>query len=82
MPTLSLVSPLTKWKKGEYPLGPFVHIAVTSFIEDKGNLLITAQLMTDQEIDHAVDRLTAELEELRRSAKRELKTILAKQLAK
>ena len=45
-------------------------------------MLLTAQLMTDIEIDNAVNELVQELEELRKTAKKELRNLKAKMLAK
>ena len=80
MPQLLLYSPLHKWKSGDYPVHPFVHLSVVYNVEKDGQLLLSPQLMTDREIDETVDGLVQELEVFRRSAKKELKVIIGRQL--
>lgn len=83
MHKFALHSPLRSWKKDEMQVSPFVSLAVGSYSEDEeGRLLLTSQLMTETEIDQEVDELTQELEEFRRVAKKELKTLQAKMLEK
>jgi hypothetical protein len=59
-----------------------VSIAVGWHTDEGGQLLLTPQLMTDREIDEAVDGLIKELEEFRKAAKKELMTLRARMLAK
>ena len=82
MPKLSLHSPLHSWKKGEYPVSPFVYLCVGAHEERDGEILLSAQLMTDSEIDHEVNSITKELEEFRRRAKKELHMLRARMLEK
>jgi len=77
---LMMYSPLRSWKKGQLPISPFVSIAVGSHTETDGHLLLSPQLMTDDEIDNEVEKLVKELEQFRTSAKKELKTLRAKML--
>lgn len=82
MPTITLHSPLSNWRPGDYPISPLVHISLSAYSQHAGVILLSPQLMTDKEIDEAVDRLKAELETIRKAAKKELKKILALQLTK
>ena len=77
---LAIYSPLRSWKKGQMPLSPFISVAIGSHSETDGQLLLTAQLMTDSEIDYEVDNLIKELVEFRRIGKTELRTLRAKML--
>lgn len=80
MHKLTLYSPLRSWKKGQLPVSPFVSVAIGTHSEVDGQLLLTAQLMTESEIDHEVDSLVKELEEFRKNAKKEIRTLKAKML--
>lgn len=77
---LALYSPLRSWKKGQPPTSPSVSVAMGAHTEADGQLLLTAQLMTDSEIDHEVEVLMKELEEFRVMAKKELRTLKARML--
>lgn len=78
-----MYSPLHSWKKGEYPVSPFVAVAVGDHAtSNDGHLLLTAELVNNTEIDIHIDGLIAELEEFRRTAKSEIKKLQAKMLAK
>ena len=80
---LSVFSPLSSWKKGDYPVAPFVHISVDFHSEEEdGRILLSPQLVTDNEVDNAVDALIRELEAFRKAAKKELRLILTRQLEK
>jgi hypothetical protein len=67
-----MYSPLRTWKKGEMPLPPFVSISVGTHSESNGQIFLSPQLMSDGEIDYAVDQIRDELEEFRKVAKKEL----------
>ncbi|MCO6057965.1 hypothetical protein NG726_14960 [Pseudomonas sp. MOB-449] len=82
MDKLALHSPLHSWKKGQYPVNPFVYLSVGTHHEDDGRILLSAQLMTDVEIDHEVDSMIKELEEFRKKAKKELRMLRVKMLEK
>ena len=82
MHRFTIYSPLGVWKKGEYPTSPFLHLAAGAYSEQHGHVLLSAQLMTDSEIDEVVDGLKKELEEFRTKAKKELKSIQDKMLNK
>ena len=82
MSSLTLVSPLASRKPGEYPLSPFVHIGVGDAPSLSGQAILSPQLMTEHEVDHAINLLVAELEKLRLLAKLELRTLQAKLLAR
>ncbi|MDP3668278.1 MAG: hypothetical protein Q8R69_01105 [Telluria sp.] len=63
-------SNLQDWKSGDFPADAFMSIGIADHVAlPTGQLLITAQLATDVEIDYAVDGLIAELENVRRAAK-------------
>ncbi len=79
---LSIYSPLASRERGQYPSSPFVHLSIGSHTEENGRILLTAQLMTDKEVDEAVDDFMRELEEFRQAAKKELLTLQSKQLTK
>ena len=73
MKHFSLYSPMKDWKKGDYPVSPFVSVGLSDHVEERGEQLLTAELMADSEIDYAVDGLVAELQTLRVKAKAELR---------
>ena len=79
---LSIYSPLASQKKEQYPISPFVHLSIDSRADENGRILLTAQLMTDKEVDEAVDSFIRELEEIRQEAKKRLRSLQSKQLAK
>jgi hypothetical protein len=83
MHRLALYSPLSKWPKGGYPLSPFVQLSLGTYSsESDGRILLSAQLMTPDEIDYVVDQLKAELDEFRVAAKKELRRLCEKMLQK
>lgn len=73
MHRLSIYSPLSAWNKGDHPISPFLYLSLGTYSGHQGRILLSAQLMTDSEIDYAVDGLKDELEEFRNKAKKELK---------
>ena len=75
MHRFTIYSPLGVLKKGDYPTSPFLHLAAGTYSEKQERILLSAQLMTDSEIDQVVDELKKELEEFRTKAKKELKSI-------
>lgn len=73
--------PLKRWKKENYPLSPQVSIRIPTYrTESDGAITLGPYLATDKEIDHAIDFLIAELEQVRKSCKKTLKVNLKKQL--
>lgn len=82
MNDLIMHSPLHNWKKGEFPVSPFVAIAVGAHTESDGKILLSPNLMTDLEVDYEVNRLIKNLEKFRSSAKKELKSLQSKMLEK
>ena len=82
MHKLSIYSPLRTYKKGGYPVSPFVHLSVGIHSASEENILLSPQLMSDQDIDETVEKIHRELEEFRKEAKRELKTLRKKMLEK
>ncbi len=74
-------NPLKKWKKGDYPVSPQVTIRLAMYrTESDGGITFAPYMATEQEIDHTITYLIKELEEVRRKAKKELKSTLEKQL--
>lgn len=82
MHRLAIYSPFRAWKKGNMPLPPFVSISVGTHSESDGQIFLSPELMSDGEIDYAVDQLKSELEEFRKAAKKELRTLKTKMLQK
>nr|VFJ44012.1 MAG: hypothetical protein BECKDK2373C_GA0170839_100730 [Candidatus Kentron sp. DK]VFJ53473.1 MAG: hypothetical protein BECKDK2373B_GA0170837_104229 [Candidatus Kentron sp. DK] len=80
MHRFTIYSPLNAQKKGDYPISPFLYLSAGFYSEDQGHVLLSAQLMTDSEIDYVVDGLKEELEEFRTKAKNELKALHNKML--
>jgi hypothetical protein len=78
MHRLRLFSPLKKWKKGDLPLSPYVHLSIGTYGSEDGNVLLSPQLMTAKEIDEVVNSMKRELEEFRKKAKQELQTLKSK----
>lgn len=61
---------IIKSDKGAYPFDPIVHITVAQWTVASDNTpLISANLMTDSEIDHWIDALKADLDAVRQRAK-------------
>jgi hypothetical protein len=75
MHKLSIYSPLHAWKKDDDPVSPFLHLSIGTYSEEQGRILLSAQLMTDLEIDYVVDEMKQELEEFGKKAKAELKSL-------
>ena len=68
-------------KKGDIPFTPYLHIHLSEHASDsEGHILLSARLMTDKEIDEAVDLLLKQLEKVRKRAKSKLKKV--KEVAK
>jgi hypothetical protein len=76
MVTFAIHSPFRAWKNGDYPGVPFVCLSLGSFSRDNDEtILLSPQLMTEQEIDVFVDQTKDELEEFRKQAKKEIKSL-------
>lgn len=83
MPQFALYSPLSKWTKGDRPLPPFVYLSLgINLPEHDGHILLSAQLMSPEEIDYAVAQLKTELDEFQITAKKELQTLREKMVQK
>lgn len=82
MHRLAMYSPFKAWKKGDVPLPPFVSISVGTHSEANGQIFLSPELTSDGQIDYAVDQLKDELEEFRKAAKKELRTLKTKMLQK
>jgi hypothetical protein len=60
-------------KKEDYPFTPFAHVCLQTHGQGKeGAILIGPQLMTPGEVDHHVDSLISDLEEVRKALKKKL----------
>ena len=73
MHRFALYSPPRGAVAQQLPVSPFVSLVVASHVAQAGELFLSAQLMTDSEIDFEVDALIKELEEFRTSAKKKLR---------
>jgi hypothetical protein len=61
-------------RKGDMPFTPYLHIYLSEhFSDSEGHTLLSPQLMTDKEIDEAIDFLIMQLEKARKMAKAKLK---------
>ena len=61
---------LKDWKSGDYPVNASVSIGVADhLVLSTGEVLVSAALMTEREVDFAIDGLIKELEQVRRTAK-------------
>ena len=81
MGTFSLYNPLSRWKKGDNPVPPIVHLALGIYSESEGKILLGPDLMTDKEVDDLVDLLLGELEKFCEQAKKELRSLREKMKA-
>jgi hypothetical protein len=73
--TIGILNPLQGWKAGDLPADPVVIVVLNEWGTTSDNrMTISASLATDTEIDFAIDRLTKDLELVRREAKRVLKS--------
>ena len=77
MHRFSVCSLLSKWKKGDPPSPPWVHLSPGTHSQSEGVVLLSEELRTDREIDDTVDQLKTELEEFRKKAKEELRRLRA-----
>jgi hypothetical protein len=57
---------------GQYPLVPHVQIVAVGASCSAGEVSISSNLMSANEIDHEIDDLMGQLEQLRKTAKAEL----------
>lgn len=74
-------NPLSDRKDGKYPVTPEVAIRLSMYKTlPGGQIIIGPALATESEIDEAVNRLTDELREIGKQAKKELKAAHKKQL--
>lgn len=76
--TFYIYSPFTERTAGEYPVAPFLQVAVSVAQAEAGNVLLSPQLMSSKEIDEAIDRLKLDLESFREHAKLELRNLQSK----
>lgn len=72
---------VAKWKAGDVPTGAVVAVGIADQMEVDGELLISSHLMSEREVDEAIDNLVAELEQLRRTAKATIRSDNDKVLA-
>lgn len=72
--------PLKRLRKESYPLSPQVSIRLSMYrTESNGAITLGPYLATDKEVDHAIDFLIKELEQVRKSCKKTLKANIKKQ---
>ncbi len=57
---------------GEIPFPPYVYLNLKGWTEHNGTLCISAQLMSEGEIDAIIDALKKDLDKVGRSAKKAL----------
>jgi len=63
-------------RKGDTPFSPYLYIYLSEHFSDaEGHKLLSPKLMTDIEIDEAVDFLIMQLEKARKKAKSKLKKL-------
>jgi hypothetical protein len=61
-------------QRNEPPFTPFVQVWLSQHtVDSNGRILLSPELMTDFEIDEAVDFLVTQLEQTRKKAKQALK---------
>ncbi len=60
-------------RKGDRPFTPYLHIHLSEhFSDSEGHILLSPQLITEKEIDEAIDFLIMQLEKARKTAKSKL----------
>jgi len=60
-------------RKNDPPFNPYVYVVLSEHSKDPtGNIMLSAKLMTEIEIDEAIDLLAKQLEKARNKAKKEL----------
>lgn len=65
---------LDNWKDGDLPMSATVNICLGDHATDlKGHILLTAELISDTEVDFWVDGLIQNLEAMRIEAKKKIK---------
>jgi hypothetical protein len=63
-------------KKGDKPFTPYLHIDLSEHSSDsEGHILLSPRLMTEKEIDEAIESLIKKLEKARKAAKSKLKRV-------
>lgn len=83
MSMFGLYSPLRAWKKGDYPISPFIHLSLDRYSQsNNGHILLGQQLTTNREIDDLIEQLKDELENFRKKAKQHLATLHERMLTK
>lgn len=65
--------------KNDPPFNPYVYVVLSEHFKDSdGNITLSSKLMTDMEIDEAIDLLISQLEKARNKAKKELQKAKSK----
>jgi hypothetical protein len=60
--------------KNDPPFNPYVYVVLSEHFKDyNGNITLSANLMSEIEIDESVNLLISQLEKVRQKAKRKLK---------
>ena len=73
MSRFTIYSPYSKWKETDIPNNAHVNLAVGTCSLERDHILVSPNLMTEEEIDYAVNAMKDELEMMRKKAKVELK---------
>ena len=69
-----IVGILDKWKKDDLPGNQMIYVVLNEYSTLKdGNISISPQLASDQEVDYEIDLLIKELEKIRKKAKANIK---------
>lgn len=72
----NVIGILDNWKKGDLPGNQMVNIILNDYATiHNGNISLTAELASDDEIDYAVDKLIKDLEQVRKKAKNNIAKI-------
>ena len=69
-----VVGVMDGWKKGDVSGKQMVNIVLNQYSKlHDGNIALTARLLTDSEVDYAIDNLIRDLEAARKKAKEKIK---------
>jgi len=73
-----VLSPSSEWKEGDECHVPLMYISLTSSGKKDGNIIITGSLASEAEIDCRINKLSGDLEMVRKEAKRKLRRLRKK----
>lgn len=75
-------NPFRKWKKGDFLANPHLNLVLNEFGRDKdGTIFLSANLMTEEEIDWAVKSLIQDAQKAGKAAKLALRAQIEKMRA-